>query len=271
MLLVEDNPVNQQVAVGMLENLGCQVDVAANGLEAVDAVQSREYDTILMDCQMPEMDGYEATRIIREREAKDASQHMPIIALTAHALQEHRERCLDAGMDDYLSKPFTIDNLYNVLCRWLPPPSHLTCERVPSVSASDPAPTVPMAPRVAGAMTINWETLDALRALQQHGSPDLLGRVIHTYFHTASQLLETLQTAVAQDDTTTVQQAAHSLKSSSGNVGAQRLMTLCRALETMGKTCQTENTADLLSNISVEYKAVRMALEAELKEERDAN
>ena len=129
-LLAEDNPVNIEVARGMLEKLGCQVDVAKTGLEAVQIISSSQYDAILMDCQMPEMDGYEATRLIRTSEkigsltaAGDglSAVRTPIIALTAHTLEGDREKCLAAGMDDYLGKPFSLEQLTTVLGRWLPP------------------------------------------------------------------------------------------------------------------------------------------------------
>jgi two-component system, sensor histidine kinase len=122
-LLVEDNPVNQVVSRAMLEYLGCQTDIAGNGREALEAFSRIPYDLILMDCQMPEMDGYEATRAIREKEATGSGDrslsHTPIIALTAHAMEGDRQICLDAGMDDYLSKPYKPNDLYSVLARWI--------------------------------------------------------------------------------------------------------------------------------------------------------
>jgi CheY-like chemotaxis protein len=118
-LLVEDNPVNREVALGMLGIMGCGADLAANGREAIEAVARREYDLILMDCQMPEMDGFEATRKIREWEKKHKPTTTPIIALTAHALEGDRDACLASGMDDYLSKPFDQEQLRLVLGRWL--------------------------------------------------------------------------------------------------------------------------------------------------------
>ncbi|MGZ8265805.1 MAG: ATP-binding response regulator, partial [Burkholderiales bacterium] len=105
-LLVEDNGVNQQIGVAMLEALGCHVDVAANGLEALTLSERQRYDVILMDCQMPEMDGFEATAVIRARETAAGSSRTPIVALTANAMRGDRERCIAAGMDDYLAKPF---------------------------------------------------------------------------------------------------------------------------------------------------------------------
>jgi len=113
-LVAEDNVVNQKVAVRMLEKLGCRVDVVANGLEAIVAVASVAYDCLFMDCQMPEMDGYEATTIMRQRAAHGAP-HLPIIAMTANAMQSDRERCLAAGMDDYVSKPAQPNDLLALL------------------------------------------------------------------------------------------------------------------------------------------------------------
>ncbi|MDD5287056.1 MAG: response regulator, partial [Desulfuromonadaceae bacterium] len=128
LLLVEDAPVNRELGRIMLENLGCRVDTAWNGREALEAIERQSYDLVLMDCQMPEMDGYEATQRVRERERSSStvpvgegqSDHLIIVALTAHAMQGDRQTCLDAGMDDYLTKPFSTLQLSEVLSRWLP-------------------------------------------------------------------------------------------------------------------------------------------------------
>jgi CheY-like chemotaxis protein len=117
-LLAEDTTVNQQVAIAMLTRIGCEVTLAHNGDEAIALIAGEHFDVVLMDCQMPEMDGFEATRRIRAREG--SGPRLPIVALTANALQGDRERCLAAGMDDYLSKPFTRAALHAVLMRWLP-------------------------------------------------------------------------------------------------------------------------------------------------------
>ena len=117
LLVVDDNPVNQKVAVKMLEKLGHRVDVAGNGKEALAALARRSYTLVFMDCQMPELDGFETTRHIRAHEQQ--IQHLPIIAMTANAMESDRQRCLDSGMDDFLSKPVTRDHLERVLTRWL--------------------------------------------------------------------------------------------------------------------------------------------------------
>ncbi|NJN47068.1 MAG: response regulator [Candidatus Competibacteraceae bacterium] len=121
-LLAEDNPINQQVALAMLDQFGYQVDLANNGQEALNAAARQSYDLVLMDCQMPEMDGFEATRRIRaleEGQQKEMRWYTPIIALTAHAMETDREYCLTAGMDDYMTKPFTRQQLTDLLKRWL--------------------------------------------------------------------------------------------------------------------------------------------------------
>ena len=124
-LVVEDNPVNQKVAANMIEYLGYRVNVAANGLEAVESLARIPYALVFMDCQMPEMDGFEATRVIRNQEtslqqAGGKLPHLPIIAMTANAMKEDRDRCLAVGMDDFLSKPVASKSLAAVLNRWLP-------------------------------------------------------------------------------------------------------------------------------------------------------
>ena len=255
-LLAEDNSINQDVAVGMLECLACQVDVVANGLQAFEALARRPYDVVLMDCQMPEMGGLEATRVIREREALSPPSHptarTPIIALTAHALPSDREQCLAAGMDDYLSKPFTLEALHATLARWL--------------SQQPAAVGVLEAERaeVSGLDSIERKALDTLRALQKEGGPDILSKVLHKYLSNAPKLLGTMRDAVARGDALALEQAAHSLKSISANVGALRLAALSRDVEAIGKAQATTQTAPLLVAMEAEYAAVERALHREL-------
>jgi PAS domain S-box-containing protein len=202
-LLAEDNPVNQEVAVGMLAALGCHADLAANGREVLEALKRKTYDVILMDCQMPEMDGFEATRLIREQERSTfdvrrsnpeprtsnleprtpdleppAQTHIPIVAVTAHAITGDRERCLAAGMDDYLSKPFMQDQLQTLLLRWIPKERGLEQEGSTfDVRRSNPEPRTPdLEPRTSNLEPLQAKqegsTFDVRRSSPEPRTPD---------------------------------------------------------------------------------------------------
>ena len=274
-LLAEDNPVNQEVALNMLELLGYKVTLVTNGNEALEAATRKPFGLILMDCQMPEVDGYAATRAIREAEARQDSPgqtgkrtrldrtqrplHTPIIALTAHAMQADRERCLDAGMDDYLSKPFTLEQLKAMLSRWLP--------REPSQAKgpeNNPAPekTSPLS-SISGPPVVDPQALENIRALQQEGAPDLLTRVIQAYLSETPKFLENLQQAIKQGDIQAVQRMTHTLKSSSANLGALRLANLARKLEDTVLT-SPEEARIILDELSREYDKCQEVLTQEL-------
>jgi two-component system, sensor histidine kinase and response regulator len=276
LLLAEDNSVNQDVALTMLEVLGCQVEIAYHGQEVLKALARTTYDLVLMDCQMPEMDGFEATKAIRSQEAVVTAtprSRLPIIALTANAMAGDRERCLSAGMDDYLSKPFSQEKLREVLSRWLPQ----TAQRENSqkvISASVPSPPGVLA-LVVGAGAPAPEKTDAtdildpaalnqIRALQRSGAPNFLHKVISSYLKDAVQFIETIRKAIAQNDPPTLHRAAHSLKSISALIGAQSLAGLCKDLEAIGRAHTTDNAAALLPAIESEYQQVVTALQAQL-------
>lgn len=289
-LLTEDNPVNQEVALNMLELLGYQVEVANNGREAVDALARTNYDLIFMDCQMPQIDGFEATKLIRAQEAAKSSpasqRHIPIIALTANAMSGDRERCLAAGMDDYLSKPFTQEKLSTILTRWLLQKEETTQKQEetgkqklasPSVtvpfSSSQLAPPTsvvsltnkPPATQTSGIRTqLDPKALNQIRALQRPGAPSILQKVIMSYLNNSLQLIEALHLATHQNDASALQHTAHSLKSTSATVGATTLAGLCKELESVERGQRTENAASLVSAIESEYARVREALNVEL-------
>jgi len=280
-LLAEDNPVNQEVAREILEGLGCIVDVAANGREAVEAFVSKPYDLIFMDCQMPEMDGYEATRIIREREKSELTEsenggpgrpHITIIALTAHALQGYREECLSAGMDDYLSKPFRTEQLEEILNHWTKGKTEIAgpprgCHDGAACVSSDQqtlggtkeGTTVEGDPSL-NQNPIDYKALEQIYALQKNGSPDLLKKVIDMFLRDAPERIATIRDAVMSGNATTIQRTAHSLKSSSATVGAMALSSLCKELESMGGTNTVDHAPELLSRVEAEYRAVEAAL-----------
>jgi CheY-like chemotaxis protein/HPt (histidine-containing phosphotransfer) domain-containing protein len=257
-LLAEDNPVNQAVAVGMLESLGLTVDVAGNGREAVDRFAASRYDIVLVDCQMPEVDGYAATTEIRRRE-RDTDLRVPIVALTANALEGDREICIAAGMDDYLAKPFSRDQLLSTLSRWLPRAD----EAQPGVSTGQFVQMAASRP-AAGEEPINRRALDAIRALMGPGGDALAKRVMRTYLDDMPAGLARMKTAAEAGDAEELRRIAHSMKSSSANVGAERLSRLCKALETIGAKGTVEGTLPLLEEASGELERVVVALNAEL-------
>lgn len=257
-LLAEDNLVNQQVAVGMCEAIGLAVEIAANGCEALKALSQSTYDLILMDCHMPEMDGFQATAEIRDHEQRTgADERIPIIALTANALQGDRERCLAAGMDDYISKPFTQAKLRAVLTTWLKSPltpaQHAEAARDLNL---EPATGEPSAPVVV----LDEAALNQIRALQRPGRPSVLTRVVRLYLDDSPRLIKALQEAVREGDAMALQKGAHTLKSSSANLGAMELASLCRELETLGREAHLENTLPLMKQLEHVYFGVREAL-----------
>ncbi|MBU5611765.1 response regulator [Geomonas azotofigens] len=244
-LLVEDNPVNQDVATAMLEASGCVVSVANNGADALDAIARREFDLIFMDCQMPIMDGYAATRAIRERE-KDAPEgvHRTIIALTAHAMRGDREQCFAAGMDDYLTKPFTQAQLVALLQRWIAPTAPASEEE------REPPPAEPA---VAGS-GIDPSALDEIRALQLPGKPDLLVKVVGSFMKSSPLLVASMREGLAGEDAQGVRQAAHTLKSSSASLGCVELADSCRLLELLTAEGTLEGAEPLLRRIEAQHR-----------------
>ena len=212
-LLVEDNPVNQDVAAAMLESAGCTVTVANNGAEALDTMAQCQFDMIFMDCQMPVMDGYTTTRKIREREGHAVAVVKPrtIVALTAHAMQGDQEQCLAAGMDDYLAKPFNQAQLLVILDRWI---GQL---KLPDQQGDLPSAT-PSAPVEAQLPGIDLSVLDSIRALQQEGKPDILAKTIGLYLKSSAVLVVSLRGSVESSDAPGVNQSAHTRKSSSAHL-----------------------------------------------------
>jgi signal transduction histidine kinase/CheY-like chemotaxis protein/HPt (histidine-containing phosphotransfer) domain-containing protein len=258
-LLVEDNPVNQSVAAGMLEALGYRVDVADDGREGLRAASLSAYDLILMDCQMAVMDGFETTREIRRLEqSRPEPAHVPVIALTAAAFPRDRERCLEAGMDDYLAKPFELKELASVLARWLPGDEPERTDALEPAGAAEPEPRESvLAP----------DLLDEIRALRAEGGDRLLARVIGAYFDSAPGLVEAIANALEKGDASALADAAHPLKSSSAALGALRLSELCRELEAIGRAGSTDGASDLLDEFRLEFARVRRALELHADEQ----
>jgi PAS domain S-box-containing protein len=221
-LIAEDNVINQKVVVYMVNNLGLHADVAANGLEAIDALNRIPYDLVLMDCQMPEMGGFEATGEIRQREKISAGgQHIPIIAMTANAMPGDREKCIASGMDDYLPKPVKLEDLSAMLGRWLP--DHLPVPIPPQHHATDGADE--------GIAPLN---LERLLATYKHNEPavqELLG----IYLNTTQTLIDKLERAIAEKNGRTCARTAHEIKGSSAYIGAAEMQKLAHRTELSAK------------------------------------
>ena len=260
-LLAEDNQVNQVVARNMLKTLGCEFDIVANGEQALQAVQRGGYDIVLMDCQMPVMDGYAATREIRAWErAQGHAPRIPIVALTANALPGDADACRDAGMDDYLAKPYSRRQLCAVLARWLP--ADLVQITSDTVSTKQPVPLEPAAAEVGA--VLDAKALDRIRALEEPGSASVIEEVIGLYLHESGQQVARLRAALANSDARELGRIAHTFKSASQNVGAIRLSELCLQLERQGKTEELAGAAGLVAAIEDQLELVEPALLAEM-------
>ncbi len=259
-LLAEDNPVNVEVASAMLEGLGLDVSRACNGEEALHSVQADDFELILMDCQMPVMDGFAATSEIRRHEQqRGRARSLPIIAITANALQGDRESCLAAGMDDYLSKPFTQQALGQTLSRWI---------RLPRIATSAPAePPPPPTLPPQDEHVINLQALDHIRALSPANGDALLERVLNAFLTDTPAHLHTIRQAIAAGDAGQLRKSAHSLKSSAANVGADALARYSKELEQLGRNATTAGAAVLLADMDRSFQAARQALGAMLEKE----
>jgi CheY-like chemotaxis protein len=266
-LLAEDNFVNRRVATDMLERLGYRVDVAASGLEVLEAFPQGCYAAVLMDVQMPEMDGYEATAEIRRLESEAGRRSMvlgqrilrtPIIAMTANAMQGDREKALAAGMDDYVPKPINIEKLEIVLKRWIR-------QETPESGVLLPASSGHRSVAERGSEDhLDHAVIESLRALQKEGEPDILADYVELFLADVPPRLASLWEAVERGDAQSVEQNAHTLKGSCGSVGARRMAELCEELRGAGASGHLAGISDLLGRLEAEFEHVRTALEAEL-------
>jgi PAS domain S-box-containing protein len=245
-LLAEDNVVNQQVGLHLLQRMGYRADVAGNGLEVLAALRRQPYDVVLMDVQMPEMDGLAtARRIVSEW---SSAQRPRIIAMTANAMQGDREMCLDAGMDDYVSKPIRVEELSRVLSK-----CQVIQERL--------APTVEVDPESVEVAALDIATF---REIQEMVDEDeILIKVIDRYLEDTPKLLQSIATSVAQEDASELEWAAHSLKSTSAMLGAKSFAQLCGDLEAIARTGTLTETPVKVLQAQKEYEKVKTALLAQ--------
>ncbi len=253
-LLAEDNPINQEVAAAMLDRFGCEVETVENGALALEALAKGTYDMVLMDCQMPEMDGFRSTELIRERGVHCNGRPIPIVALTANAMDADRDECLRAGMDDFLSKPFKQEQLRAVVLKWclrskkmssLPPP----LRTLTSASIASPPQAI-----------LDDHRLDAARALQKPGKPDLVVRLVELFVETTPPILAELDAALAAGDAAGVKAAAHRVKSGSANLGATEVARLAGQVEALAREGTTAGAAPMVEALRKAYVAAASEL-----------
>ena len=251
-LLAEDNPINQDVALTMLQSLGCRVRVVDNGVKALAALAESEFDIVLMDWQMPGMDGFDTTAeiraggLLRPTQPRGATDpvRLPVIGLTASALKGDRELCIGAGMDDYLAKPYRRDALRSILERWV-----LDYDSRQPAAARTPE-------------TFDRSTLERSTRSQRAAGPRMAAGVIDEDFRDAPALIQALESACQSADTAAVAQAARTLAMRSEFVGAQRLAAMCAELESAGPAALAGNTDPRVPAIQREFDAVRVAMMA---------
>ncbi len=253
-LLAEDNLINQRVALLQLHKLGYSVDIAANGREAIEAVSRKRYAAVLMDCQMPEVDGFAATAAIRAQEAK-LGTHLPIIAMTANAIVGDREACLAAGMDDYISKPVEQTELGKRLEHWI---SMRIAPENTAVAGSSPAEDAMT--DAALRPVLDEQVLEGLRDFQEPGEPDFVGEIIELFTDDTPLQFQAMHAALAAGDITTLQRAAHTLKGSAGNLGAVTLATIAKELELLARGGTIMGSAELVTKLEAEFQRVKAAL-----------
>jgi two-component system sensor histidine kinase/response regulator len=244
-LLVEDNPVNQEVAQAMLLQLGVEAVSAWSGEEALEKLASDQFEVVLMDCQMPKLDGYATTSRFRDWEKENQRARTPIVALTANALTGDAEKCFAAGMDRYLSKPFSSDQLYQVL---------ESCVTDSAAAGSDAK---------VDNTVLDRQALGRIRALHRPGGPNLLAKVLGLYSSSSLALTDAIRTATQSNDAESVRQAAHALKSSSANVGAMAFADLCKDVEVAAAQGKLDQARVLVDALLAEHRKVLQALDAQ--------
>lgn len=235
-LLAEDNPVNQQVASAMLKTIGISMDLATNGQEAYQMIKEKQYDMVFMDCQMPVVDGYEATQLIRQ--IPESKGDIPIVALTANALSDDRQKCLDVGMNDFLSKPFSLSQLRAMLERWMPAidtsPGQYSYK-----NDDEKNKTLTQSGSQKGDYAIiNSEKLNTLKSLDTDGSNAILKNILTIFLSSAPHTISQINQALQVNDAEAIRKAAHTLKSSAENVGAEHFSNLCTQIETHASNLQ---------------------------------
>jgi len=290
-LVVEDNPTNQKVVSYMLKQMNAIIDIASNGREAFNILKHTNYDVVFMDCQMPEMDGFEATRRIREYEKEHNKPHALIIAMTANALQGDREKCLLSGMDDYIAKPVNPKDIQAAFGKWLHGKTQEDREKNKpivgdvkmqdesiltndnnymnvSVEAKDkneqPKPSVPREGD-PDYVVLDKERLELLKGLDEDDA-SLVDVFILSYIEDGERLIKEMENAYNNKDPKALKEAAHELKGGSGNVGCRICQSICFDLEMKGRNLDLSEVDVLLGKLKVEFEKAKIALAEYLAE-----
>ena len=276
-LLAEDNNVNQRVACLILEKLGYRADVVSNGLEAVNSVQTVPYDCVLMDVEMPEMDGIAATRRILSQ-AQNLAQTPYIIALTAYALIEDRDRCIQAGMQDFVTKPIRIKELERVLDKVIAlkerdanyasnSDRYSSHNRDLSIESPSLRSTTEDSSSAAEQPVLDLNVINSLRQLAGAKARELLTKIINQYFEDSPARLKAIVQAIETKDTEALRQAAHGFRSSSANLGAVIIAERCKNLENMARAGEIPQDPEILTELKIEYETAKIALRKECNHE----
>ncbi|MDX2350665.1 MAG: response regulator, partial [Porticoccus sp.] len=263
-LVVDDNRPNQQVAIAMLERMGCRCELASTGKEAVEAIIRNQFDAVLMDCYMPVMNGYDATRQIRMYEGgKNADNRVPIIAMTANNTQVEVDRCMDVGMDDFLSKPLRINELTNTLVKWVP-------RDLPETSTDTDSQLGELSSNESTVVhsSASYDPL-VIQELKD-GIGEVIVSMIEAFLEDTPVYLRSLKEAIAQTDTKQVRELAHTVKGSAANYGAYQVVELSRLLEEKGAAAELSGSEKLYENLVEAYTKLGRDLEEYILEASDS-
>jgi len=255
-LLAEDNITNQQVAIGILKKLGLSADAVANGAEVVKALEAICYDLVLMDCQMPEMDGYEATARIRNPQSKVSNHDIPIIAMTAHAMTGDREKCLEAGMNDYVPKPVDPKVLAEILDKWLPQDSDKS-EKIKGARAAESAVGAE-----SGAKSIIIPVFDRAALMERlMDDEDLAQVVISGFIQDIPRQIKSFKDCLDTGDASGAERQAHTIKGASANVGGEILRAVALKMEKAGKTGDLDTVKAVMPELEAQFEILKKAME----------
>ena len=244
-LLAEDNVVNQKVAMRILEKGGHRIDAVANGREALEALNRVEYDIVLMDIQMPEMDGYAATQEMRNPQS--AVRNIPVIAMTAHAMKGDREKCLAAGMDDYISKPVKPKELMEIVQRW-------AGKQVLHPLMENDKPSAPIS------SPVDMKHLEEITG----GDSEFEREIAELFLKDTGEHLSELKKAIDEEHAAALEMEAHTIKGAALNMGANKLGELALALETKGQSGSLEGAQDKLTELEEEFRHVKDFLDEQV-------